>query len=159
MKSKHYLRPVSRQLWLIVLFGLTTITSPLIAEMPKISLNKTSGKRPNILLILADDLGWSDLGSYGSEVSTPTLDELAFNGVRFTQFTNTSKCFPTRASLLTGQYAQTIGVDKSWKPNWKQTFTVASALKQAGYATLMVGKHHGSDNPVDLGFDHCGQSL
>src|SRR5262245_19822519 len=61
-----------------------------------------SADKPNILLILADDLGWSDLGCYGGEIKTPTLDSLAQNGLRFTQFYNSARCCPSRASLLTG---------------------------------------------------------
>ena len=67
---------------------------------------------PNIILISADDLGWSDLGCYGSEVQTPHIDRLAEKGIRFTQFHNTSKCFPSRACLLTGIYAQQSGYDR-----------------------------------------------
>src|SRR5512139_2940767 len=66
--------------------------------------------RPNILLILADDLGWSDLGCYGGEIRTPNLDALARGGLRFTQFYNTARCCPTRASLLTGLYPHQAGV-------------------------------------------------
>jgi arylsulfatase A-like enzyme len=66
--------------------------------------------RPNIILILADDMGWSDLGCYGSEIRTPNLDRLAQNGIRFTHMYNTSKCFPSRACLLTGLYAQQVGL-------------------------------------------------
>lgn len=67
---------------------------------------KVEDKRPNIIVIMADDLGYSDLGSYGGEISTPNLDHLADNGIRFTGFYNTSRCCPTRASLLTGLYNQ-----------------------------------------------------
>ncbi len=109
---------------------------------------------PNVVLILADDLGWSDLGSYGSEINTPVLDELADNGMRFTQFTNTSKCFPTRASLLTGQYAQSVGASKTWRQPWVNSLTLGDVFRNAGYTTLFVGKHHGVDHPMDLGFDH-----
>src|SRR5476651_1563897 len=66
--------------------------------------------RPNILLILADDLGWSDLGCYGGEIKTPNLDALAANGLRFTQFYNCTRCCPSRASLLTGLYPHQAGV-------------------------------------------------
>src|ERR1041385_8041261 len=68
-------------------------------------------KRPNILLILADDLGYSDLGCYGGEIATPNLDRLASNGVRFTQFYSTARCWPTRAALLSGYYPQQIRMD------------------------------------------------
>src|SRR5690554_6086969 len=65
---------------------------------------------PNIVLVLADDLGYSDIGAYGSEISTPVLDQLAAEGIRFTQMHNTSKCFPSRAVLLTGLYAQQVNM-------------------------------------------------
>src|SRR5262245_27328248 len=67
--------------------------------------------RPNVLVILADDLGYSDLGCYGSEIRTPNLDGLARNGLRFSQFYNTTRCWPTRAALLTGYYAQQVRRD------------------------------------------------
>jgi len=67
-----------------------------------------SSARPNILLILADDLGYSDLGCYGGEIETPNLDRLAAGGLRFTQFYNTARCWPSRAALLTGYYAQQV---------------------------------------------------
>ncbi|GAA4273698.1 arylsulfatase [Aquimarina gracilis] len=115
----------------------------------------TSGKsqKPNIILILADDMGWSDLGCYGSEISTPILDSLAYNGLRFTQFYNTSKCFPSRAALLTGLYAQQVGAGRTWKNPWVNNTTIAASLKKAGYLTWMSGKHHGIDVPTDIGFD------
>ena len=68
-------------------------------------------QRPNVVLIFADDLGYSDLGSYGSEIATPNLDGLANNGVRFTQFYNTARCWPSRGALLSGYYAQQIHRD------------------------------------------------
>src|SRR4051812_36878024 len=67
--------------------------------------------RPNVLIILADDLGFSDLGCYGGEIRTPNLDALAQDGLRFTQFYNTARCWPTRAALLTGYYAQQVRRD------------------------------------------------
>ncbi|RPH47294.1 MAG: arylsulfatase, partial [Planctomycetota bacterium] len=70
-----------------------------------------SAARPNVLIILADDLGFSDIGCYGGEISTPTLDGLAANGLRFTQFYNTARCWPTRSSLLSGYYPQQIRMD------------------------------------------------
>lgn len=108
---------------------------------------------PNIVLILADDLGYSDIGAYGSEVETPNLDRLADNGIRFTQMHNTSKCFPSRAVLLTGQYAQRIGMGES--PNsLNNAVMFGEVLSNAGYNTIFVGKHHGTDNPHEWGFDH-----
>lgn len=108
---------------------------------------------PNIVLVLADDLGWSDLGCYGGEIETPNLDRLARQGVRFTQMHNTAKCFPSRACLLTGRYAQHCGMDKS--PGYiKEAKTLGEVLRSKGYLCLMTGKHHGKDNPFDRGFDH-----
>src|SRR5580704_16669912 len=71
---------------------------------------ETTTNRPNIVLILADDLGFSDLGCYGSEIQTPNIDQLAAGGLRFTQFYNTARCCPTRASLLTGLYSHQVGI-------------------------------------------------
>jgi len=106
---------------------------------------------PNIVLILVDDMGWSDLGCYGGEAMTPNLDRLAEQGIRFTQFHNTAKCFPSRACLLTGLYAQQCGMDK--KPvHFRNCVTLGEVLRTAGYRTLMTGKHHGLDNPYDRGF-------
>ncbi|MEQ9296937.1 MAG: arylsulfatase [Cyclobacteriaceae bacterium] len=114
---------------------------------------KPSSHPPNILLILADDMGWSDLGCYGSEIATPHLDQLAFDGTRFTQFYNTAKCFPSRAALLTGHYAQQVGAGTTYKKNWTTKNTIGSTLEQFGYNTFWSGKHHGPDHPVDdLGF-------
>ena len=109
-------------------------------------------KRPNIVLILADDMGWSDLGSYGGEVDTPNLDGLAENGLRFTQFHNTAKCFPSRACLLTGVYAQQCGMDQRHS-HIRNAITLGEGLRAAGYRTLAAGKHHGLENLVDRGFD------
>ena len=109
--------------------------------------------RPNIVLILADDLGYSDIGAYGSEIETPNLDRLADNGIRFTQMHNTSKCFPSRASLLTGQYAQRVGMGES-PDSLNNAVMFGEILKSSGYTTLFVGKHHGTDNPHEWGFDH-----
>lgn len=106
---------------------------------------------PNIILIMGDDMGYSDLGCYGGEIQTPNLDQLANNGLRFTQFYNTARCCPTRASLLTGLYPQQAGighmVNDRGTPAFqgdlsKQAVTIAEALKTAGYATYMSGKWH-----------------
>lgn len=106
---------------------------------------------PNIVLIMGDDMGYSDIGSYGGEIRTPRLDELAANGLRFTQFYNTARCCPTRASLLTGLYPQQAGVghmvDDRGTPAFrgdlsKNAVTIAEALKGAGYSTYMSGKWH-----------------
>jgi arylsulfatase len=109
---------------------------------------------PNIILISVDDMGWSDLGCYGSEIQTPHIDRLAEEGMRFTQFHNTSKCFPSRACLLTGVYAQQSGYDKSYREPIKNAVTLGEVLREAGYITLWSGKHHGVENPIYRGFDH-----
>jgi arylsulfatase len=113
----------------------------------------TREKPPNILLVLVDDMGFSDIGPYGSEVATPNLDTLAEGGMVFNQFRNTSKCFPTRAALMTGQYAQRVGMSVS-NLRFRNAATLGDVLRSAGYKTLMVGKHHALDNPYDMGFDH-----
>ena len=110
--------------------------------------------RPNIVLILADDLGFSDIGSYGGEIHTPNLDYLASNGIRFSQFYNTSRCCPSRASLLTGLYNHDAGIgqmtDDTHQPGYRgylteNTVTIAEVLKEAGYHTAMSGKWHVSN--------------
>ncbi|MBC6366260.1 arylsulfatase [Algoriphagus sp. AK58] len=110
-------------------------------------------EKPNIVLILADDLGWSDIGCYGSEVETPNLDWLAANGVRFTQMYNTSKCNPSRAALMTGLYAQQVGYEANYQQPLVNGITLGELLQSAGYRTLWSGKHHGFDHPMDRGFD------
>ncbi|MFD1141572.1 arylsulfatase [Larkinella insperata] len=124
-----------------------------------------AGKRPNIVLIMADDMGYSDLGCYGSEIPTPNLDQLAGNGVRFTQFYNTARCCPTRAALMTGLFQHQAGIGHMTKEpantvNYdygvygyrgelnRNCVTLAEVLKSAGYHTYMAGKWHlGSSNP------------
>ncbi len=131
-------------------------------------------RRPNVLLILADDLGYSDIGSYGSEIRTPNLDRLAREGVRFSRFYNTARCSPSRASLLTGLYPHKAGVGfltSRWAQQIRDTLgapgyldhlspnsvTLAEVLKTSGYRTYMAGKWHvGQERPhwpVDRGFD------
>lgn len=135
---------------------------------------KSKLNKPNIVLILADDMGFSDLGCYGGEINTPNLDLLAKEGVRYSQFYNAARCCPTRASLLTGVYPHQAGM--GWMTNAdlgtpqyrgdlsKNVVTIAELLKGAGYNTYMTGKWHLSstrkddaginDNwPVQRGFD------
>jgi arylsulfatase A-like enzyme len=107
-----------------------------------------SVERPNIVLILADDMGYSDLGCYGGEIKTPNLDSLAKNGIRYTQAYNTSKCWTTRISLLTGLYHHRSDRDFS------NTVLLGEILKPVGYRTWWSGKHHASFNPHERGFDH-----
>lgn len=123
--------------------------------------------RPNILLIMADDMGFSDIGCYGGEISTPNIDRLAENGMKFTQFYNAARCCPTRASLLTGIYPHQAGmggmVSSSNPPGPYQGYlndhcvTIAEVLRDTGYTTLMSGKWHVGEErpnwPTDRGFD------
>jgi arylsulfatase len=108
---------------------------------------------PDIVVILVDDLGFSDIGAYGSEIATPNIDALAENGLRFVDFHNTAKCFPSRAALLTGLYAQQVNRGSKARTPMIGGVTIAESLKAAGYATFMVGKHHSIENPITRGFD------
>ena len=130
---------------------ITACAEPVDTEETEV--NQT-GSKPNILLVMVDDMGFSDIGAYGSEVQTPNLDRLAEQGMVFNQFRNTSKCWPTRATLLTGQYAQRVGLSVSAESRHKNHATLGDVLQSVGYKTLMVGKHHAVDNPFDMGFDH-----
>jgi len=128
--------------------------------------------RPNIVLIMADDMGYTDIGCYGSEIETPVLDRLAGNGLRFTQFYNTSRCCPTRASLLTGLYSHQAGIglmtgDRGYEAYRgdlnRRCVTLAESLGLAGYQNYMSGKWHvtrhtgpkadQSNWPLQRGFD------
>ena len=93
-----------------------------------ISSCKEGAPRPNIVLILVDDMGWSDLGCYGSEIATPNIDGLATNGIRFFNSYNTSKCFPSRAALLTGLYAQECGFGIDFKNPIVNAFRIPTTL-------------------------------
>ncbi len=99
-------------------------------------------ERPNIVLIMLDDLGYSDLGCYGGEIRTPNIDQLAQNGVRFTQMYNCARCCPSRASLLTGQYPHQAGINGMGVNLNMNSATVAEVLKANGYHTGMTGKWH-----------------
>ncbi len=119
-----------------------------------------AAEKPNVVFILADDLGYSDLGCYGGEISTPNLDQLARGGLRFTRFYNTARCWPTRGALLTGYYAQQIhrdalpalgggalGVRQSWAR------LLPDFLKPSGYRCYHSGKWHIDGGVLDGGFD------
>ena len=121
------------------------------------SLSAQQDTRPNILVILADDMGFSDLGCYGGEIHTPNLDKLAEEGLRFTHFYNTSRSCPTRASLLTGLYQHQAGIGRMTfddnQPGYRGTMThngvtIAEALKENGYQTAWVGKWHIAETPL-----------
>lgn len=129
--------------------------------------------RPNLMIVMVDDMGWSDLGCFGSEIETPHLDGLAENGLRFTQFYVTGRCCPTRASLLSGLYAHQAGIGhmtsegQGQNADWgvdsyrghlsDDCVTIADVLRSAGYRTLMSGKWHVGTfdgmHPTDRGFD------
>ena len=87
-------------------------------------------QRPNIVIILADDMGFSDAGCFGGEVRTPNLDKLASDGLRLTQFYNCARCCPTRASLMTGQYPHKVGLRRNGQSLRRNGITIAEALKQ-----------------------------
>ena len=152
--------------------GAAGLTAGIVSSFPGIGCagpltgGAAGRKRPNIVLILCDDLGYSDIGCYGGEIKTPNLDQLAVGGMLFTQFYNGARCCPTRASLLTGLYAHQAGVGhmtgNEGYPEYqgylnRQCATIAELLKSAGYQTYMSGKWHVGDrreaHPQRRGFD------
>ena len=115
----------------------------------KVGRDQSSTSKPNVVFILADDLGFSDLGCYGGEIATPNLDKLAANGLRYSQFYNTARCWPSRAALLTGYYAQQVNRDpQGQRPKWAAL--VPQLLKPAGYRSYQTGKWH-VDGPILAG--------
>lgn len=160
MKS-YFLVPIALLLLLLAIYSYSEVS-------PKV-------ERPNIILILSDDMGYSDLGCYGGEIRTPNLDRLAANGLQFTQFYNTARCCPTRASLLTGCYPHQTGIGHMTNPPNRplghdyelpgyrgalnrNCVTMGEVLGEAGYHTLMTGKwhlgYHSQDYwPLQRGFD------
>lgn len=152
---------------------LLTATHSMLAESPHSPIIAKSNSspnlskpRPNIILIMVDDMGFSDIGPYGSEIPTPNLDALAAGGLKFSQFYNTGRCCPTRASLLTGLYSHQAGI--GWMtsdqgvPGYRgrltdNCVTIAEVLHTAGYFTAMTGKWHVGFNhgctPAARGFD------
>lgn len=125
--------------------------------------NTTDAKPPNILLIVADDLGYSDAGCFGGEVKTPNLDQLARNGLRLTRFYNMARCCPSRTSILTGHYPHRVGVGHKvadlGRPGYRgfvspDAPTIAESLKSAGYRSFISGKWHlGTRDPTKHGFE------
>ena len=138
----------------------------LITLLTPLLLLGAERKQPNIIVIMADDAGYSDFGCYGGEIETPVLDKLATNGLRFSQFYNTGRCCPSRAALLTGVYQHQAGMGHMTKdrglPSYSGTIlpnvpTLAEKLKKGGYRTMMTGKWHlGTEpkqSPIARGFD------
>lgn len=122
----------------------------LLVALPLSRPAAAADTRPNIVLIMCDDMGFSDIGSYGGEIDTPNLDKLANQGIRFRTFYNNAKCEHTRASLITGHYWHQVGASASVVYKGK---TFGTRLREAGYRTLMAGKWHAGQTPYQRGFD------
>lgn len=150
--------------------GLSLASSLICCHKSPAKSNPPAHKKPNIIIILADDLGWAELGCYGNAFNeTPNIDRLAERGIRFTDaYAPAPVCSPTRAAFLTGQYPVRVGITDYLRPDADNALplshtTIAENLRQAGYATAMIGKwhlsgyaHHGSGNELrakDHGFD------
>jgi arylsulfatase A-like enzyme len=147
-------RPRTTMRWLTLLL-LTTFVN---------ATASFAADRPNVLIILADDLGYSDLGCYGGEIATPNLDRLASNGLRYTQFYNTARCWPSRAALMTGYYPQQIRRDtvpnvksggQGVRPNWAPL--LPTLLQPHGYRSYHSGKWHIDGKPTENGFSRSFQ--
>jgi arylsulfatase len=143
------------------------------SDAAALSAHSFAGSKPNIIMILADDMGFSDIGCFGSEISTPNLDRLGARGMRINQFYNNPRCCPSRASIMTGLYSQQAGMGMMVADHGRypypgyagilaaQTITIPEILKTAGYNTAMVGKWHLAPEtpegkrswPLQRGFD------
>ncbi|MGJ8695570.1 MAG: arylsulfatase [Verrucomicrobiaceae bacterium] len=154
------------------MINLKTSLISLLVSLSMVSASVAGAKeaKPNIVVIMTDDMGYSDLGCYGSEIATPNLDGLAKKGVRFSQFYNTSRCSPTRSSLMTGLYAHQAGMglltsdEGPENPGFRgrlmeRCVTIAEVLRPQGYENIITGKWHMGDAqrewwPLGRGFDH-----
>jgi len=151
-KTKSKGKRMKRRTLLPIAVGLLVLGLSVPAFAAALELAESGDNaRPNVIIIMSDDMGFSDIGCYGSEIQTPTLDRLAADGVRFTQFYNTARCCPTRASLLTGLYQHQAGIGHMMGDRGLEGYrgdlndrsmTIAEVLKTAGYRTYMSGKWH-----------------
>lgn len=167
MHAARFCRPATPAVVAIGLLVAGFSSQPTAAEAAE-----PKAKQPNIIIIMSDDMGYSDLGCYGGEIRTPNLDRLAHNGLRFTQFYNTARCCPTRAALLTGLYSHQAGIGHMMEDKGTDAYrgelsphcvTIAEALRPAGYRNYAVGKWHVTRNtapdapnfnrPLQRGFD------
>ncbi len=149
-----------------------TLIAAVVLSSVATAIAQDSAPRPNIIIILVDDMGYSDVGCYGSEIATPNIDKLAADGLRFTQFYNYGRCCPTRAALMTGLHPHQVGIGHMTEPPERtlgfegpyqghlneRCTTLAAELKKTGYTTLMTGKwhlgyHQESDWPMQRGFE------
>jgi arylsulfatase len=130
----------------ILLFALAAAC----AVSPNLLHAAPTNPRPNIIVIMTDDMGFSDIGPYGGEIHTPNIDKLAAGGVKFSQFYNCGKCEPSRAALVTGHqwwtHDENVAIRKD-SPNFGEV------IRTAGYRTMMVGKWHCDGVPFERGFD------
>jgi len=130
--------------WLSISHSCSIFVAALLSPVTALHAAETKPAKPNIIIILADDMGFSDIGCFGSEIKTPNLDKLAANGMRFTEFYNMSRCCPSRATILTGLYPHQTGVGNmtqdaglpAYQGHLNDTcVTLAEVLKSAGYFT------------------------
>jgi arylsulfatase len=131
---RSFLRHLLHRITTLAILAVAALVTQVSYTQP---VTADQASRPNIVLIMADDMGFSDLGCYGSEIDTPHLDALATGGLRFTQFYNTAKCHSSRVSLLTGQYCIAAG-----DTSLSHAVTTAEILGSSGYFTAMTGKWH-----------------